>query len=302
MRVIIALGIAISLMPTMPTRSEESPQKVYARPQVVQPVSQPLRPVEVVRPATGRPEQVALLQQKLAVRDRLQREITKLQTATETPENVLVQVTILEINRTKIRQTGLELSLLGESKTSVDITPLLRGYEPIAASASKAHPGFATIDNASLVGVFDMLEKQQFAKTIAAPSIVTTSGQSASIKIGGEIPVPPAEQGGAATAKEYGTQLDVTATTLGDNKVRLAVHPRVCEIDATRGIKVRGQTVPAMSIREVSFSGEIEFGRSMLISGVAEQRHIAKPGWSFRKTEEFHEIALVIVVTPEIVR
>ena len=173
------------------------------------------------------------------------------------------------------------------------LAPILRGEQGF---------GVATVDNTVLSGVFEMLEKQQFAKTIATPNIVTMSGVPASLHVGGEIPVPPAEQGGAITTKEYGTRLNVTATTLGDNRVRLAIHPRVAEVDNTQGIDVGGQRIPAITLREVDSVCELKLGESFLISGLVQQRSIAKPGWSLQKKEEIHEIALVVVATPELVR
>lgn len=235
----------------------------------------------------------SLLRQKLAERDRLQREIAELRQKTKTPEHVLVRVNVVEIDRTKLIQAGVDLKLMGDSSTPVDLAPLLRGDQGM---------DFRTVDNSALVGVFEMLEQQQFAKSIATPNVVVMSGVPASLHVGGEIPVPPAEQGGAITAKEYGTRVDVTATTLGDNKVRLAIHPRVADIDNSQGIEVGGQKIPAITLREVDSVCELKLGESFLISGLVQQRSIRKPGWSLQKKDEIHEIALVVVATPELVR
>ncbi len=235
----------------------------------------------------------ALLTKKLAERDRLQHEIAELQKSTNTPEQVLIRVRMLEIDRTKLVQVGVKLKLMGSSGTPFDLAPTLRGDQVM---------GFQIIDNSALAGVFEMLEEQQFARTISTPSIVAISGVPASLHVGGEIPVPPAEEGGAVTAKEYGTRLDVTVTTLGDNQVRLAIHPRVAEVDNTQGIVVGGTKIPAITLREVDSACELKLGESFLISGLVQQRHIKKPVCVIHKSEAVHEIALVVVATPEIVR
>lgn len=244
-------------------------------------------------PATAWDGAHSLLRQKLAERDRLQREITELRNSTKTPEQVLVRVKVVEIDRTKLDQAGVDLKLMGDSSVPIDLVPILRGEKNF---------GFATVANSTLAGVFEMLEKQQFAKMIATPTVVVVSGTPASLHVGGEIPVPPAEQGGAVTSKEYGTRLDVTATTLGDSKVRLAIHPRVAEVDETQGIVVGGQKIPAITLREVDSVCELKLGESFLISGLVQERRTAQPGWAIRKSEAVHEIALVVVATPELVR
>lgn len=235
----------------------------------------------------------SLLRQKLAERDRLQKEISELRKSTNTPEQVLVRVKVLEIDCTRVSQAGVDLKLMGDAPQPVDLAPILRGEQAC---------GSTTINNSTIVGVFEMLEKQQFAKTLATPNIVTMSGVPASLHVGGEIPVPPAEEGRAVTSKEYGTRLDVMATTLGDNRVRLAIHPRVAEVDNTQGILVGGQRVPAITLREVDSACELAFGESFLVSGLIQQRQVAESSWPMRKTEEFHEVALVVIATPELVR
>ena len=185
----------------------------------------------------------SLLSEKLAERDRLQREISALQEPTKTPEQILVRVKMMEVNLTKLRQRGIDWAALASG----------------------------TVDSTALES-FDALDHQNLGKVLAKPSVVTTSGRPASICVGGEFPVPmPAEDGGVKIQK-YGTQLDVMAIALGDNKVRLNVRPRVSELDASRGIVVAGQQVPALTVRECDFSSEMEFGKSVVLSGLVQER------------------------------
>jgi Flp pilus assembly secretin CpaC len=255
--------------------------------------------------------QRALLQQKLTERDRIQREITELRAATKTPEQILVRVKIMEINRTKLQRAGVQISVIDSSDGKpVDLATILCGSSTPAVTGNLPNmPGARfvsfnqmTVGNAALAGVFEQLETQNFVRTIAAPEIVVLDGKPASMKIGGEIPIPPAEKKGAFASKDYGTQLDVTATTLGDNQVRLALHPRISEIDDARCIIVDGQKVPALNVREVQLTGRVEFGRSILMSGLEQERHITKSSWGFRQSDDVEQIALVVLATPELVR
>jgi Flp pilus assembly secretin CpaC len=249
------------------------------------------------RPLTAAPSSEwnggkSLLSQKLAERDRLQREIAELREATKTPEQVLVRVKVLEIDRTGLTQAGLDVKVLGDSANPVDLTPILRGERGFELT---------TIDNSALTGVFEKLEKQQFAKILASPNLVTISGVPASLNAGGELFLPIG-QAGAVAAKEYGTRLDVTATTLGDDKVRVEIRPRVAKVDETRGIVVDGQRIPVVSVREVNTACEVTLGESFLLSGLVEKRLETRRVSTTETKEEVREIALIVVATPELVR
>jgi Flp pilus assembly secretin CpaC len=235
----------------------------------------------------------ALLTRKLAERDRLQREIAELREATKTPEQVLVRVRVLELNLTKIRLMGIDLSTFTNGKVEhVDVANWL-----------ESNGGANHVDSkAAMLGFFDTVERQKIGKVLAEPSVVTTNGQPASMNVGGEFPVPiPGEDGGVKIQK-YGTQLDVTALALGDNMVRLNVRPRVSELDMSRGIAVGGQQIPALTVRECNFNRELEFGKSVVLSGLVQERKVTTADWLGRKSDAVEEFALVIVVTPEIMR
>jgi Flp pilus assembly secretin CpaC len=250
------------------------------------------RPVVAAPASEAHGAAKSLLQRKLKERDRLQREIAELRTTTKTPEQVLVRVKVLEIDRTKLAQAGLDLKVLGNSDKPIDLAPILYGEEKL---------GLATIDNSALTGVFEMLEKQNFAKILASPSLVTISGVPASLNAGGEL-LLPAGQGGAVMTKEFGTRLDVTATTLGDDKVRLEIRPRVATVNKTQGVVVAGQSIPAISLREIDTACEIAIGKSFLLSGLVEERLETRRVSPTETKEEIHEVALVVVATPELVR
>jgi len=236
----------------------------------------------------------SLLKEKLAERDRLGREIAALRKATKTPEQVLVRVKMYELNLTRMRQMAIELSTVTDGTVEhVDVIKWL------AANAGANRIG----NENAMLGFLDSLERQKVGKVIAEPSVVTTSGQRASITVGGEIPVlpMPGESGGVKT-QTYGTQLDVTAVSLGNNKVRLNVRPRISEIDTSRSVVVDGKQIRALSVRECNFSRELEFGKSAVMSGLVQERKVRRSSWSLRKSQAVEEVALVVVVTPEVVR
>jgi Flp pilus assembly secretin CpaC len=253
------------------------------------------------------PEQEAaqsLLKEKLAQRDQLQREIAALRESTQTPEQILVRVKVLEVNLTKLRQANIDLTTIVDGQPQpIDIAALLDGRATGSTGATPSHnyANYASIDNAS-VGVFAALEKSSLGRILVDPKLVLLDGRAASFHVGGQVPVPGSSDA-PATQIDYGTKLDVTATCLGNNRVRLAIHPRITELDNSHAIEVGGNPVPATRVREIDFGSEVEFGKSVVMSGLIQERTVAtKSGWSLRTSEETHEIALVVVVTPEMVR
>jgi pilus assembly protein CpaC len=240
------------------------------------------------------------LKEKLAERDRLQREIATLCEATKTPEQVVVRVTVFEINRTAIRKLGIEFATaLDREGNTLDAAVL--GTRSQDAPAPPGALQFGIFEDAQTIrGFIDALEQRNVAKVLATPSVVTISGQPASVSVGGEVPIPNPGTVGDSKVQKYGTELNVKAVPLGDNRVRLNVRPRVSELDEIRGIVVEGRKIPAVTVRECDFSCDLEFGKSAVISGMAQERKIVTAGSWGRKREEVHEFALVIVATPEI--
>jgi Flp pilus assembly secretin CpaC len=235
----------------------------------------------------------SLLKEKLAERDRLQREISALREQTKTPEQILVRVKMLEVNLTKLRQLGPDLSIFNDGKIEhVDLPNWL------GSNAGANH----LVNGDAMQGILGALAKQNVGKVLAEPTVITTNGQPASLNVGGECSIPAPGEVGGVKIQKYGTQLDVTAVALGDNKVRLNVRPRVSELDASREISVGGQPILALTVREVDTAVEMELGQSAVLSGLVQERKVTTTDWLGRKSDAVEEIALVVVVTPEIVR
>jgi Flp pilus assembly secretin CpaC len=244
----------------------------------------------------------SLLKEKLAERDRLQREISALREQTKTPEQILVRVKMIEVNLTKMRKLGIDFSTSLNPKN----TALKAPFSATRVDAPHGSPGtfeFSILDDGKTIGGFvDALQRRNLANVLAEPSVVTTNGQRASLAVVDECSIPAPGEVGGVKIQKYGTQLDVTATALGDNRVRLHVRPRVSELDASRKISVGGQPILALTVREVDTAVEMELSQSAVLSGLVQERKVTTTDWLGRKSDAVEEIALVVVVTPEFVR
>jgi hypothetical protein len=254
----------------------------------------------------------ALLEQKIAERDELQREIAELCAATETWQQVLVRVKVLEVNLTKMRKLGIDFS-----QAEGVMTNFPRGaVTPAAALESctncpETTAAYSTCESApcgtsawrKTTSFWDMLLDNNLARVLAEPTIVTVSGRPASFHVGGELPIPAGKNAAiACDFVRFGTQLDVMATTLGDNRVRLEIRPRISEIRDDRSMVVDGHKIPALDVTECDSACEMKFGETAALSGLVQRRVVASVVSSkteSRVREEVEEVMLMVVVTPE---
>ncbi len=74
--------------------------------------------------------------------------------------------------------------------------------------------------------MINALEGSGFAYTLARPSLVALSGQSATFLAGGEVPIPVPSSGSDNVSieyKEFGIRLTLTPTVVGRDRIMLKV-------------------------------------------------------------------------------
>jgi pilus assembly protein CpaC len=157
------------------------------------------------------------------------------------------------------------------------------------------------------------------AKILAKPTLISRSGQTASVLIGGEVPIPIAQGGafGSITIefKTFGIAVDFTPTVLGPERIHLEVAPEVSEPDFTLGVSSGGFTTPGFVTRRASTSVELGDGQSFAIAGLLKDTtkefiekypllgDVPVLGALFRSSDyRREETELVILVTPHLVR
>jgi pilus assembly protein CpaC len=245
----------------------------------------------------------SLLRQKLAERERLQKEISQLQVATNAAEKIRVHVRVMELDRTKLRQLGVDFAAIEEREADQRTLSALSGKSiniPGMPSTGVDDFMFVSMNN-QLLGIFDALEKRGVTRVLASPTVVTIDGQEAEIKVGSQL-AGPNQSAVPGAPQEFGTQLRVKPTLVGNGKVRLEVRPRVCQPNYQHTIVVDGRKLPSCRIREIDTAWEGIFGESFLLTGLVEERTESRRVSQTETKEEIHEVALVVVATPELVR
>ncbi len=201
----------------------------------------------------------------------------------------------------------------GGSFNSVELTsgagflPLSNAFNIVLGSATR-----------NILGYLSVLETQGLVRTLAQPSLVAMTGQTATFLAGGEFPVPVSQgnSGGISIEyKEFGVRLSLTPTILGNNRIALKVAPEVSELDFSAGVQVSGTAVPALTVRRTDTMVELGDGESFVISGLVSRNMMANVDkvpvlgsipvlGAFFKSSRYDrdERELVMVVTPHLVR
>lgn len=229
---------------------------------------------------------------------------------------VQVEVKIVELSRTVMKEVGIDWNS-GTARVGGSGT-----WGAVSNFAPTVSNGFSLMFDARNFGAkLKLLEKNGMARTLAEPNLVALSGQSASFRAGGEIPVP--ESGGLGTQtvsyKPFGIGLTVTPTVLSPNRIALKVAPESSELDYANAIDVisgdQTTRMPALRVRKADTTVEMGDGESYIISGLVSRQtraNISKMpflsdlpiiGSFFRNVSYSQdESELVIVVTPRLVK
>jgi len=167
-----------------------------------------------------------------------------------------------------------------------------------------------------VLSVISALQSNGFAYTLAEPSLVSLSGQSATFLAGGEFPFPASNRNGdiQISFKEFGVRLQLTPTVIDARRIMLKVAPEVSELDFSSGVRTAGVQVPGLRTRRADTSIQMAPGESFIISGLISANTLSQidkfPGLAdlpiigafFRSTHFSRESReLVMIVTPHLV-
>jgi pilus assembly protein CpaC len=262
--------------------------------------------------------------------------VSRLRTAT--PQQVMLQVRIAEVNRTLVRDIGT--NLLSRDNSGGFLFGIGRGNPgtigtiteaasptglPIGATSYTFNnqTGSTTLGAAGRLLGLDILstlnlgEQTGLVTTLAEPSIVALSGETSSFLAGGEFPIPVSQSLGTVTIeyKQYGVGLAFSPVVLEDGRIQMRVRPEVSELSNEGSIRLNGFDVPALTVRRAETTVELGSGQSFMIAGLLRNHNtnsidrapflgnIPILGALFRSTRYRRaETELVIVVTPYLVR
>lgn len=197
-----------------------------------------------------------------------------------------VKVYILEIDDTALSTLGLHLQA-GTPNTQGQIIlgppsfPIVENKPSGAASVFQPFSVGPFYRTTVLAPTLDLMMTQGHAKVLSAPDLTTVPGQAATFLVGGQIPVPQSAGFGAVSVsyQNYGVQLNVTPTLLGNGDVATKINPEVSDLDFQNGVPLNGFVIPALKTSSISTNVITAPGESIVMGGMLrrqETRNVEK--------------------------
>lgn len=241
-------------------------------------------------------------------------------------DQVTLKVTIAEIQRTIVKQLGIDLNATGGLG---GLTASLIGDNPLSLgkAVSSSRLGLSgSLGSTNISSVLRALNQAGVMRTLAEPSLTAISGEAASFKVGGKYQISNGKSDEDCKVVfehkevEYGVSLDFTPVVLSPGRISLKIATEVSEPTTEGSYTVpkgcaEAATIPGIRTRQASTTVELPSGGSMVIAGLLKddirQTVSGFPGLSripiigtlFRSRDyQRYESELVIIVTPYLVR
>ena len=186
-------------------------------------------------------------------------------------QQVMLAVRFVEMRRDTAKRLGINgtaaigggaFSLIGEISSLILSPPSLARLGLNIASGS-----------ADITGFLDLLEDKGIVRTLAEPTLVSMSGDTADFLAGGEIPIPVGADDGEITLefKKFGVGLSFTPTVLRDDLMNIELSMEVSEPDESTGLELLGISVPGLLVRRATTTVELRNAQSFAIAGLLSE-------------------------------
>lgn len=191
-------------------------------------------------------------------------------------QQVMLKVTVAEVNRSLAKQFGIDLS---GSYSSGGLTTSLVSTQPLGGASNLfTNNGVdigVDIGGFSIDAQIRAMEQRGAARTLAEPLLTAISGQQADFFAGGEFPVPTSisDTGEVSVAyKDFGVNLTFTPTIKSNGSIGLVVDTSSSELSAEGSITVGKSTLPGIKKRQAKTTVEIGTGQTLAIGGLIEEK------------------------------
>ena len=228
----------------------------------------------------------------------------------EGEEQVMLKVTVAEVQRTLLKQFGINLGAVinsGNFSTAVltdnsfPLTSVSGGLGALASAGAAAagatlfsdgvggvpfpagsgisgfnNSGVATSwrsGSQSVAGALKALERDGLLRTLAEPNLTAVSGEPAKFLAGGEYPIPVVDSLGQVSVvyKEYGIGLAFTPVVMTEGRISLKIESEVSELTQEGAVVLSGIQIPALKKRQANSTVELPSGGSLALAGLLKE-------------------------------
>lgn len=245
--------------------------------------------------------------------------------AMDSKDQVLLKVTIAEMQRSVMKQLGIDITALGNigSKIINFQTAMPFSVAGQVLSGATGTVGKTFSNGSSVGGVLRAMERNGLLRTLAEPNLTAISGETAKFLAGGEFPVPVGRDDNGITIefKEFGVGLTFTPVVLSEGRISLKIATEVSELTNVGAFTIgttntsTNLTVPGLKVRRANTTVEMPSGGSLVMAGLIQEstkhnlnglpgaKDIPILGTLFRSRDfQNEETELVVIVTPYVVK
>ncbi len=245
-------------------------------------------------------------------------------------DQVMLKVTVAEVQRSIIKQLGIDLSGSLNYGTAV---VKFNNANPFTANNAPLVPTNAITGSLgstpSVQATLRAMESAGVVRTLAEPNLTAISGESATFISGGEFPIPTGVTCQTSTSgaigncvqtvsfKKFGISLNFTPVVLTEGRISLRVMTEVSEISTENSLQggAGGTTIPSIKTRRAETTLEIPSGGAMAMAGLIQEQtkqainglpglaQLPILGTLFRSRDYVNsQTELMVLVTPYVVR
>jgi pilus assembly protein CpaC len=245
-------------------------------------------------------------------------------------DQVMLKVTVAEVQRDVIKQLGVDLNgslNFGTSVVNFNNTnpfPVVGGPMVGTNAIAGTFGGVTTTIRA--------MERAGVVRTLAEPNLTAISGEAATFLVGGEFPIPKGYTCDPITRqcstsidyKKFGISLNFTPVVLTEGRISLRVMTEVSELSSDNSLQlaqavtttqVNTLTIPSVKTRRAETTLEIPSGGSLAMAGLIQEQtkqaisgmpgllQLPVLGVLFKSRDYVNrQTELMVLVTPYIVR
>ncbi|MEJ2377757.1 MAG: type II and III secretion system protein family protein [Pseudolabrys sp.] len=196
-------------------------------------------------------------------------------------DEVMLKVTVAEVQRAVIKQLGIDLS--GNLSYGTAVVNLNSTNAFAATGTSPAsYLSTALGSNPSVKATLNAMDRAGVIHTLAEPNLTAISGETANFVAGGEFPVPTGLECQTTTTcqpniqyKKFGVSLAFTPVVLSGGRISLKVMTEVSDISQENSVSLNqngfNATIPSITTRRAETTVEIPSGGSLAMAGMIRQ-------------------------------
>lgn len=185
---------------------------------------------------------------------------------------ILVKAKVIDINRGAMKNFGLNWGSINFSGS----TPQQRvgAFSPQPILFEQIGRGLKLREFLPFGAQLNALITENKARVLSQPSLVVLDGNEGVILVGGEIPIPVAQNssGGSPTIsveyKQFGIRLAVNPMIVEDGVIQMTVTPEVSDLDFSRAVQFNGFVIPAIATRRATSTLQMRDGETLVIGGL----------------------------------